>query len=44
MHKMYGEEQFDEGFEIIRLNRNVAYEPNGEQRLMDMLSHLNFKS
>lgn len=44
MRKQYGQQQFDEGFEIIKLNRNVAYEPNGEQRLMDMLQQLNFKN
>lgn len=42
MIKMYGEDQFLQGFQIITSNRQVAYEPNGEQRLQDMLSHLNF--
>ena len=26
----YGEKQYSEGFNIIKLNRNVAYEVNGE--------------
>lgn len=44
MQKVYGEQQFNQGFEIIKANRNVAYEPNGEQRLLDMLSDLKFKN
>jgi len=30
MEKVYGQGVFMEGFEIIKANRNVAYEPNGE--------------
>lgn len=44
MVNQYGEQQFIKGFEIIKANRNVAYEPNGDQRLQDMLQHLNFTS
>jgi len=44
MSSQYGDKQFKEGFEIVRLNRNVAYEVNGEQKLTDMLKNLNFAS
>ena len=42
MSKMFGDEQFRQGFDIIQKNRFVAYEYNGEERLQDMLSHLRF--
>jgi len=38
----YGENQFKQGYEIIRMNRNVLYEDNGEQKLGNMLKGLNF--
>lgn len=40
----YGEKQFKEGFTIIKNNRTVLYEDNGEQKLAEMLSGLNFAS
>ena len=39
----YGNKQFTDGFDMIKSNRNVAYEVNGEQKLMDMLKPLNFQ-
>ena len=42
MIKQYGEKQFSEGFEILQENRKVAFEINGEQKLMEMLNHLDF--
>ena len=42
MSTQFGEKQFSDGFDIIRQNRHVAYEFNGEQKLTEMLSHLNF--
>ena len=33
MISQYGEMQFMQGYEIIRQNRNVLYEDNGEQKL-----------
>ena len=44
MSKQFGEGQFQNGFEIIKKNRHVAYEINGEQRLRDMLGHLKWDS
>ncbi len=44
MSNVYGEKQFLEGFEVIKANRDVAYEPNGEQRLLDMLHYLQFSN
>ena len=38
----YGLEQFQSGFRIIKQNRAVAYEENGDQKLADMLSGLKF--
>lgn len=38
----YGDNQFKQGYEIIRMNRNVLYEENGEQKLGNMLKGLNF--
>jgi len=32
-----------EGFKIIKQNRNVAYEENGEQQLSQMIGHLQFQ-
>lgn len=42
MQGNYGVEQFNQGFNIIKTNRNVAYEDDGEQKLANMLSHLKF--
>lgn len=38
----YGTEQFNQGYNIIKQNRNVAYEDNGEAKLAGMLGHLKF--
>jgi hypothetical protein len=38
----YGENQFKKGYEIIKQNRNVLYEDNGEQQLANMLKGLGF--
>jgi hypothetical protein len=42
MISQYGENQFKQGYEIIKMNRNVLYEDNGEQKLGNMLKGLNF--
>jgi len=36
----YGENQFNGGYEIIKQNRNVLYEDQGEAKLATMLKHL----
>jgi hypothetical protein len=38
----YGENQFNGGYEIIKQNRNVLYEDQGETKLASMLTHLKF--
>lgn len=43
MSANYGATQFSEGFKIIKQNRNVAYEENGEQQLSQMIAHLQFQ-
>jgi hypothetical protein len=43
MSANYGANQFSEGFKIIKQNRNVAYEENGEQQLSQMIGHLQFQ-
>ena len=43
MSNQYGKDQFIQGFELIKSNRNIAYEINGEQKLLDMLKPLNFQ-
>ena len=42
MISQYGEKQFKQGYEIIKMNRNVLYEDNGEVKLGNMLKGLNF--
>jgi len=42
MQGNYGVEQFNQGFNIIKSNRNVAYEDDGETKLANMMSHLKF--
>ena len=32
-----------EGFQIIKQNRNIVYEDNGDLKLAQMLSHLKFE-
>jgi len=36
----YGEKQFKEGFALIKANRNMFYEENGEQKLGQLLGML----
>jgi hypothetical protein len=43
MSNQYGKQQFQQGFDLIKSNRNVAYEVNGEEKLMQMLQPLGFK-
>jgi hypothetical protein len=38
----YGDNQFNQGYEIIKQNRNVLYEDQGEAKLASMLGHLKF--
>ena len=38
----YGDKQFNQGYEIIKQNRNVLYEDQGEAKLASMLKHLQF--
>ena len=33
MSNQYGENQFQEGFQIIKANRNMVYEDNGDVKL-----------
>lgn len=33
MSNQYGEKQFQEGFQIIKANRNMVYEDNGDLKL-----------
>lgn len=32
-----------DGFQIIKANRNMVYEDNGDLKLAEMLSHLKFE-
>ena len=43
MENQYGEQQFAEGFQIIKANRNIVYEDNGDLKLAQMLAHLQFE-
>ena len=43
MVAQYGQQQFVEGFQIIKNNRNMVYEDNGDLKLAEMLSHLKFE-
>lgn len=42
MIKQFGEQQFEEGFNIIKTKRDVLYEDNGEQKLAEILDPLGF--
>ena len=43
MVAQYGQQQFVEGFQIIKTNRNMVYEDNGDLKLAEMLKHLKFE-
>ena len=43
MVAQYGQQQFVDGFQIIKANRNMVYEDNGDLKLAEMLSHLKFE-
>ena len=39
----YGENQFRNGYVLIKSNRNILYQENGEKQLLEMLRPLQFK-
>jgi hypothetical protein len=43
MIQKFGERQFKEGFTLIKANRTIMYEENGEHKLAELLKPLQFK-
>ena len=44
MVNQYGDQQFSQGFDLIKKNRSVLYEENGEAKLGKMLEPLGFQT
>lgn len=42
MMKQFGATQFTKGYELIKQNKNILYDENGEEQLIKLLKPLGF--